>query len=132
VAGAQSIQGSDQTGRLGVMYFRSLLAQAGVAHGEFSPGEDYLAVDVTVEFPTGGVRVQIKTGTKRLNMDGSITVPVTDVWTTRSSRESLASCSQWGPIAATRQPWWPAQDSHDPFLWGGRQARWRVPRHTRV
>lgn len=80
MAGAQSIEGSDQIGRLGVMYFRSLLAQAGVAHGEFSPGEDYLAVDVTVEFPVGGVRVQIKTGTKRLNKDGSITVPVTDTW----------------------------------------------------
>lgn len=80
MADAQSIRGSDQTGRLGVMYFRSLLAQAGVAHGEFSPGEDYLAVDVTVEFPTGGVRVQIKTGTKRSNKDGSITVPVTDEW----------------------------------------------------
>ena len=64
VAGAQSIGGSDRTGRLGVMYFRSLLAQAGVAHGEFSPGEDYLAVDVTVELPVGGVRVQIKTGPK--------------------------------------------------------------------
>jgi hypothetical protein len=80
MAGAQSIGGSDRTGRLGVMYFRSLLAQAGVAHGEFSPGEDYLAVDVTVELPVGGVRVQIKTGTKRMNKDGSVTVPVTDEW----------------------------------------------------
>jgi hypothetical protein len=80
VAGAQSIEGSDQTGRLGVMYFRSLLAQAGVAHGEFSPGEDYLAVDVTVDFPTGCARVQIKTGTKKLNNDGSVSVPVTDKW----------------------------------------------------
>jgi hypothetical protein len=80
VAGAQSIEQSDRIGRLGVMYFRSLLAQAGVPHGEFSPGEDYLAVDVTVDVPAGGVRVQIKTGTKRLNKDGSITVPVTDDW----------------------------------------------------
>jgi hypothetical protein len=51
-----------------------------VPHGEFSPGEDYLAVDVTVELPAGGVRVQIKTGTKKLNKDGSITVPLTDAW----------------------------------------------------
>ncbi|WP_082957225.1 DUF4365 domain-containing protein [Mycolicibacter heraklionensis] len=80
MAGAQSIEGSDQIGRLGVMYFRSLLAQAGVAHGEFQPGEDYLAVDVTVELPQGGVRVQIKTGTKAPNKNGSITVPVKDAW----------------------------------------------------
>ncbi|ORA27376.1 DUF4365 domain-containing protein [Mycobacterium aquaticum] len=80
MAGAQSIKGADQIGRLGVMYFRSLLAQAGVAHGEFSGGEDHLAVDVTVELVTGGVRVQIKTGTKALNKDGSLTVPVKNAW----------------------------------------------------
>jgi hypothetical protein len=62
------------------MYFRSLLAQAGVVHGEISSGEDHLAVDVTLEFVAGGVRVQIKTGTKSLNKDGSLTVPVKDEW----------------------------------------------------
>lgn len=62
------------------MYVRSLLAQAGVAHAEFSPGEDHLAADANVDFPTGPVRVQVKAGRKRLSKDGSITVPVTDVW----------------------------------------------------
>jgi hypothetical protein len=60
------------------MYFRFLIAQAGIAHGEFSGGEDHLAVDVTVHLMPGGVRVQIKTGTKAPNNDGSITVPVTE------------------------------------------------------
>lgn len=73
VAGAKSIKGGDHQGRLGVMYFRSLLAQAGVANAESSPGEDHLATDATVEFPRGPVRVQIKAGTKPLNKDGSIT-----------------------------------------------------------
>ncbi|MBN7296616.1 DUF4365 domain-containing protein [Mycobacteroides abscessus] len=80
MAGAQSIKSADHIGRLGVMYFRSLLAQAGVANNESSSGEDHLAVDVTVEFIAGGVRVQIKTGTKSLNKDGSLTVPVKDDW----------------------------------------------------
>lgn len=62
------------------MYFRSLLAQAGVAHGETSSGEDHLAVDITVEFIAGGARVQIKTGTKPLNKDRSLTVPVKESW----------------------------------------------------
>lgn len=89
MAGAQSITGGDQIGRLGVMYVRSLLAQAGVAHGEFQPGEDYLAVDVTVEFPQGGVRVQIKTGTKKPNRSGSITVPVEDAWKSKWAKSHL-------------------------------------------
>ncbi|AMU20022.1 DUF4365 domain-containing protein [Mycobacteroides abscessus] len=80
MAGAQSIKSADQIGRLGVMYLRSLLAQAGVAHAETSSGEDHLAVDMTLEFIAGGVRVQIKTGTKATNKDGSLTVPVTDAW----------------------------------------------------
>ena len=62
------------------MYFWCLLAQAGIAHREFSGGEDRLAVDVTAELMPGGVRVQIKTGTKAPNNDGSITVPVTEEW----------------------------------------------------
>ncbi|QFS90942.1 hypothetical protein FIV07_09285 [Mycobacterium sp. THAF192] len=71
------------------MYFRALLAQAGVAHGEFAPGEDYLAVDVNVDFPAGSVRAQIKTGTKRVNKDGSITVPVTDTWKAKWSEAQI-------------------------------------------
>ncbi|OZF01335.1 DUF4365 domain-containing protein [Rhodococcus sp. 14-2686-1-2] len=65
---------------MGVMYLRSVLTQAGVAHEEFSPGEDYLAVDGNVSFTTGTVRVQVKTGTKEPNKDGSITVPLKDDW----------------------------------------------------
>ncbi|MFZ2243060.1 MAG: DUF4365 domain-containing protein [Gordonia amarae] len=78
--GARSVEDSDRTGRVGVMYVRSLLAQAGVANAEFSPGEDHLAADANVDFPMGPVRVQIKAGRKRLNKDGSITVPVTESW----------------------------------------------------
>jgi len=81
VAGAQSIDGGDQIGRLGVMYVRSLLAQAGVANAESSPGEDHLAVDLTISTPQGAtVGVQVKCGTKKPNKDGSISVPVTDKW----------------------------------------------------
>ncbi|MCZ4078956.1 DUF4365 domain-containing protein [Rhodococcus sp. H36-A4] len=76
----QSIVGPDHIGRMGVMYMRSVLTQAGVAHEEFSPGEDYLAVDGNISFATGTVRVQIKTGTTKPNKDGSITVPLRDDW----------------------------------------------------
>lgn len=80
MAVAASIASPDRIGRLGVMYFRSLLAQAGVAHTETTSGEDHLAVDLNVDFISGSVRVQVKTGTTRYNRDGSITVPVTDGW----------------------------------------------------
>lgn len=89
MAGARSVEDSDRTGRIGVMYVRSLLAQAGVANAESSPGEDHLATDGTVTFPTGMVLVQIKTGQKEPNKNGSITVPVTDAWKVKWSMQTL-------------------------------------------
>lgn len=62
------------------MYVRSLLAQAGVVHNEIPGGEDHLAVDLTLTFLVGSVSVQVKTGTKKPNKDGSISVPTTETW----------------------------------------------------
>jgi hypothetical protein len=62
------------------MFVRSLLAQAAVPHNEVPGGEDHLAVDLALVFPEGPVTVQVKTGTKTPNEDGSITVPVTEAW----------------------------------------------------
>lgn len=77
---AGSIASSDHIGRWGVMYVRTLLAQAAVVHSEVSGGEDHLAVDMSLTFPIGTVTAQIKTGKKQPNSDGSITVDVTDHW----------------------------------------------------
>lgn len=77
---AKAIASSDQIGRVGVMYVRSLLAQAGVIHNEVSGGEDHLAVDLTLIFPVGSVSVQVKTGTQKPLKDGSISVRTTDAW----------------------------------------------------
>jgi hypothetical protein len=106
VAGAQSIKSADQIGRLGVMYLRSLLAQAGVVHAETSSGEDHLAVDLTVEFTAGGVRVQIKTGTKALNKDGSLTVPVTDTWKAKWSAAQVPVFLVYVRLEKTPPPEW--------------------------
>lgn len=70
----------DQMGRFGVMYVRSLLAQAALGTSEFSPGEDHLATDLNVEFRPAPVRVQVKAGRKRRNKDGSYSVSVTEKW----------------------------------------------------
>jgi hypothetical protein len=80
VVGAGSVQSTDKTGRMGVMYVRSILAQAGVINTEVPGGEDYLAVDLAVIFPIGTVTVQVKAGTAKRNDDGSITVPVEESW----------------------------------------------------
>lgn len=77
---AGSVAPEDRIGRWGVMYVRSLLAQAAVPHNEVPGGEDHLAVDLALIFPEGPVTVQVKTGTKSPNKDGSITVSVTDKW----------------------------------------------------
>lgn len=80
VGSARAIAKSDQIGRLGVMYVRSLLTQAGVVHNEIPGGEDHLAIDLTLTFPVGSVSVQVKTGTKSPNKDGSISVPTRQDW----------------------------------------------------
>jgi hypothetical protein len=47
-------------GRFGVAYMRAVCSQAGVNFAETSPDEDVLAVDGTVGFAEGDVRVQVK------------------------------------------------------------------------
>lgn len=75
------IAAADRTGRIGVMYVRGLLAQAGIRQEETAPGEDYGAVDLTVHLKSAPVTVQIKTATaKRRNADGTYSVPVSAVW----------------------------------------------------
>ena len=80
MAGAASLALPDQIGRFGVFYVRTLLAQGGVIHNEPSSGEDHLAVDITANFQSGACCVQVKTGTRSLNKDGCITVPVAENW----------------------------------------------------
>jgi hypothetical protein len=80
MSSAKAVAASDHIGRLGVMYVRSILAQAGVVHGEVSGGEDHLAVDLTLTFPVGTVTVQVKTGTKKPNKNGSISVSTSKAW----------------------------------------------------
>jgi Domain of unknown function (DUF4365) len=65
---------------MGVMYVRSLLAQAGVTNNEVPGGEDYLAVDIAAFFPRAIVTLQVKAGMKKPNEDGSISVPTTKAW----------------------------------------------------
>lgn len=80
MSSAKAVAEADNIGRFGVMYVRSILAQAGVVHSEVAGGEDHLAVDLALLFPVGPVTVQVKTGTKRPNKDGSISVPTTGEW----------------------------------------------------
>ncbi|MCT2221892.1 DUF4365 domain-containing protein [Dietzia cinnamea] len=89
MAEAASLPLTDQIGRFGVFYVRSLLAQAGVAHIETSGGEDHLAVDISVNFRSGACGVQVKAGTKRRNKDGSITVPVNEDWKKKWATNAL-------------------------------------------
>lgn len=77
---APSLPSGDRTGRFGVMYVRSLLAQAGVGHEETASGEDHLAVDLNLNFPMGTVRAQVKCGTQARNQDGSLSVSTSAKW----------------------------------------------------
>lgn len=70
----------DRKGRLGVSYVRAICAQAGIGCSEGSPGEDALAVDLTIEFPEAPVRIQVKAGTAEPLAHNSISLSVTADW----------------------------------------------------
>lgn len=89
-SGPGDIEPSDRTGRIGVMYVRGLLAQAGIRHEESSSGEDYGAVDLTVHLTNAAVTAQVKTGVKdRPNRDGSYSVSVTEDWCRKWERQKV-------------------------------------------
>lgn len=88
VVGLQADQGEgpgfiapgDHAGRMGLAYVRSLATQASLGNQETSPGEDYLATDLNIEFRIAPVRVQVKSGHLRRNQDGSYSVRTTMKW----------------------------------------------------
>lgn len=57
----QQLDLNARKGRFGVVYMRAIASQAGCGFNETSPGEDTLAIDHTLDFPEGAVRVQVKT-----------------------------------------------------------------------
>ncbi|MGB7979864.1 MAG: DUF4365 domain-containing protein [Candidatus Nanopelagicales bacterium] len=85
----ESLSMSDRKGRLGVNYVCSVVAQAALPNPEFKPGEDHLAVDLNVEFPVSPVRVQVKCGSRKANMSGSISVPLNAKWRARWTQSKI-------------------------------------------
>lgn len=84
------IASADRTGRIGVLYVRGLIAQAGIRQEETSPGEDYGAVDLTVHLASAPITVQVKTGTQhRRTKDGFYSVPVKDAWCAKWARQKV-------------------------------------------
>jgi hypothetical protein len=75
-----AIPPEDQVGRLGVMYVRSLLAQAALGNEETSSGEDHQAIDLTVKFRPAPVLVQVKAGRKLRLKDGTFSFSIKDNW----------------------------------------------------
>ena len=81
---------SDRTGRIGMLYVMSLVAQAGIRQGETSAGEDHGAVDMTVHLTSAPVTVQVKTGTQpRRNKDGTYSVPVKADWCAKWAKQKV-------------------------------------------
>lgn len=84
------IASSDRTGRIGMLYVRGLVAQAGFRQEETSPGEDYGAVDLTVHLASAAVTVQVKTATQpRRNRDDTYSVSVSDVWCAKWAQQKV-------------------------------------------
>lgn len=79
--------------RYGVVYLRSIAAQAGIGLQETSPGEDVLAIDALLNFKEGDLRVQVKTS-RCHDMDPAlpeIRYPAKQQWIARWA-ENYAPC----------------------------------------
>jgi len=85
---AGHIAPADRAGRIGVMYVRALMAQAGVGSSETSPGEDYWGVDLTGLLKHGSVFIQVKCGRTPCNRDASYSIPLTPEWCEKWSHQS--------------------------------------------
>jgi hypothetical protein len=70
LASAPQLDVDARKGRYGVAYLDAIVTDAGFDLTEPKPGADMLAYDATVNFPEGGVRVQIKT-THTYAIDGT-------------------------------------------------------------
>lgn len=84
------IAAADRTGRIGMHYTMSLVAQAGIRQEETTSGEDHGAVDLTVHLTSAAVTVQVKTGTQqRRNRDGTYSVPITATWCAKWAKQRV-------------------------------------------
>ncbi|MBO3663877.1 DUF4365 domain-containing protein [Microbacterium stercoris] len=87
----QQLDLNARKGRYGVVYMRAVAGQAGCGFTETSPGEDTLAIDYTLEFPEGAVRVQVKTSAQ-YQIDGDddfLSFGVKDEWIAKWARTKL-------------------------------------------
>jgi len=101
-----TVGSSDQIGRLGVMYVRSLLAQAALANQECSPGEDHLAVDMNVEFESASARVQVKCGRSKVRKDNTIGVSTDPTWRRKWAKNKLPVYLIYVRLTPARPPKW--------------------------
>lgn len=84
----QQLDLNARKGRFGVVYMRAIAGQAGCGFNETSPGEDTLAIDHTLDFPEGSVRVQVKTTATRAieDQDEYLSFSAEDKWIEKWSR----------------------------------------------
>lgn len=87
----QQLDLNARKGRYGVVYMRAIAGQVGCGFAETSPGEDFLAIDHTLDFPEASVRVQVKT-TKKYALAGDdefLAWSAKDSWIQKWSRAKV-------------------------------------------
>jgi hypothetical protein len=80
VESGSSLSLDGRKARYGIAYVRSICSQAGVPLQETEPDEDVLAVDCSIGFPQGDVRVQVKCTSRWMISGKSLTFPVEQEW----------------------------------------------------
>lgn len=96
---------ADRTGRFGVLYLRTLVAQAGWGSSESSPGEDYKSVDVALDFLDGTVHAQVKCGTRNPSKGGWYTVPVEEQWVAKWRASKTPVYLVYVPVVPNPSEW---------------------------
>jgi hypothetical protein len=98
-------------GRNAVAYVRKVCAQAHIGFNETSAGEDFLAIDGTIEYPEQSVRVQIKgTTTRSLTATGDLSMLIEDTWRRKWQRNKGATYMIWVLMSRDIDTWFSYQE----------------------
>lgn len=84
-----SLSDNGRKARYGLAYVRAVCSQGGVGMSEPSPDEDVLAVDCSVHFPVGDVRVQVKCTSSWTITGASLTFPLEERWVKKWKRSHV-------------------------------------------
>lgn len=103
---------ADRKGRFGAAYLNAFAAQAAVALTETRSGEDYLAVDASIDFPACPVRVQVKCGKKVVGSSGGISLSTRPTWRQKWAESKIPVYLLYVQVPPAPDDWMHCPEEH--------------------